>query len=108
MPPQRVVGVSETAYDPRVSNVIHIAERHRPAVTGDPERVLRLAPDLVFTPASARADVTSLLRHAGLPVYRIYTMFETLASIEAHIRLVGYLTGEDDPPTTRSAASGRA
>jgi len=30
-----------------------------------------------------------------VPVYRIYTMFPTLASIEEHIRLVGYLTGED-------------
>ena len=96
VPPQRVVGVSETAYDVGVSNVIDIVERYRPAVTGNPERVLQLGPDLVFTPASARADVTSLLRHAGLPVYRIYTMFETLASIEAHLRLVGYLTGEDD------------
>ena len=56
---------------------------------------MRLDPDLVVTPASARADVTSLLRHAGLPVYRMYTMFETLASIEEHIRLIGYLTGED-------------
>jgi iron complex transport system substrate-binding protein len=26
----------------------------------------------------------------------MYTMFETLASIEEHVRLVGYLTGEDE------------
>jgi iron complex transport system substrate-binding protein len=96
VPPARVVGVSETAYDGRVSNLLAVVERYRPAVATDPERVLRLDPDLVVAPASARAEVTSLLRHAGLPVYRIYTMFETLDSIEAHIRLVGYLTGEDD------------
>jgi len=36
-----------------------------------------------------------LLREAGVPVYRINTRFETLQSIEDHIGLVGYLTGED-------------
>jgi ABC-type Fe3+-hydroxamate transport system substrate-binding protein len=38
----------------------------------------------------------ALLRAAGIPVYRIPTMFSTLASIEAHIRLLGYLSGEDE------------
>jgi iron complex transport system substrate-binding protein len=83
------------AYDARFSNVVSLVERHRPAGSSDPERVVRLNPDLVIAPASARADVTSLLRHAKLPVYRVYTMLESLVSIEDHIRLVGYLTGED-------------
>jgi iron complex transport system substrate-binding protein len=95
VPPDRVVGVSESAYLRRLSNVYALAERYRPVVSSDVERVLRANPDLVFTPASARADMPGLLRSAAVPVYRIYTMFETLASIEAHIRLVGYLTGED-------------
>jgi iron complex transport system substrate-binding protein len=64
-------------------------------VATDVEVVLGLQPDLVFVPAEARADVPGLLRAAGVPVYRIPTMFPTLASIEEHIRLVGYLTGED-------------
>jgi len=95
VPPSRIVGVSVTAYDGRVSNVIPLVEGYRPVVSSDPEAVVRLDPDLVIAPMSARADVTSLLRHANAPVYRLYTMFGTLASIEEHIRLVGYLTGED-------------
>jgi iron complex transport system substrate-binding protein len=96
VPPERVVGVSMTAYERRVSNVFELVEQHRPVVSTDPERVLLTNPDMVFTPVSARVDATGLLRHAGLPVYRIYTMFATLATIRDHIRLVGYLTGEDD------------
>jgi iron complex transport system substrate-binding protein len=96
VPPESVVGVSETAYEPRLSNVYAHVQRHTPIVASDPERVLLANPDLVFTPQSARADIPNLLRRAGVPVYRIYTMFETLASIEDHIRLTGYLTGDDE------------
>jgi iron complex transport system substrate-binding protein len=95
VPPERVVGVSENAYRESISNVYVLAQRYQPAVALDPERVLRLEPDLVFTPAAARSDLPALLRAAQLPVYRMQTAFETLASIEAHIHLVGYLTGED-------------
>jgi iron complex transport system substrate-binding protein len=95
VPPDRVVGVSESAYQERISNVYDLARRHMPVVAIDPERVLRADPDLILMPAEARSDVPGLFRAAGVPVYRIYTMFPTLASIEAHIRLVGYLTGED-------------
>jgi iron complex transport system substrate-binding protein len=95
VPPERVVGVSISAYDRRVSNVTAFVERYRPVVSSDAEALVRLRPDLIIAPASARADAISLLRHAGLPVYRVYTMFATLAAIEDHLRLVGYLTGED-------------
>ena len=95
VPPERIVGVSESAYQDRISNVYELARRYRPVVANDPERVLRADPDLVLTPADARSDVPGLLRAAGIPLYRIYTTFQTLRSIEEHIRLVGYLTGED-------------
>lgn len=95
VPPERVVGVSEGAYEPKFSNVHELAARYRPIVTLDPEQVLRAYPDLMLTPADARSEVAGLLRAAGIPVYRIETMFPTLASLEEHIRLVGYLTGED-------------
>ena len=95
VPPERVVGVSDSVYQPRISNNLDVVRRYRPVVAGDPERVLRTDPDLVFTPAEARSDVPGLLREAGLPVYRIHTMFPTLASIEDHIRVVGDVTGED-------------
>ena len=95
VPPERVVGVSESAYQDRISNVYELARRYSPVVANDPERVLRADPDLVLTPIDARSDVPGLLRAAGIPLYRIYTTFQTLRSIEEHIRLVGYLTGED-------------
>jgi iron complex transport system substrate-binding protein len=94
-PPEHVVGVSDTAYERRISNVYEQAERFHPAIALDPERALYADPDLVFSPAGARADLPSLLRRAGLPVYRLHTMPSTLADIAAHIRLTGYLTGED-------------
>ena len=95
VPPERVVGVSESAYRQSLSNVYELARAHAPVVANDIERVLRSEPDLVFTPAEARSDIPALLRAAGVPLYRIPTMFRTLASIEEHIRLVGYLSGED-------------
>jgi iron complex transport system substrate-binding protein len=95
VPPQRVVGVSDVAYLERISNVSGLANRYRPVVALDPERVLRTEPDLVMTPAEARFDVPGLLRAAGLRVYRTQTMFATLDEVEDQIRLIGYLTGED-------------
>lgn len=95
LPPERIVGVSEGAYERRISNVLDRVHAYRPVVASDVERVLRSGPDLVFTPAEARVEIPGLLRAAGVPVYRIPTMFPTLASIEDHIRLVGYLSGED-------------
>jgi iron complex transport system substrate-binding protein len=96
VPAERIVGVSETAYDRRFSNVFEHAARYRPIVANDPERVLLANPDLVITAESVRAEVPDLLRQSGVPVYRMYTMFETLAAIEEHVRLIGYLTGEDE------------
>jgi iron complex transport system substrate-binding protein len=94
-PPERVVGVSEGAYQRRFSNVYELAERYRPVVALDPERVLRLAPDLVLTPVDARLELSALLRASGLRVHRVNTMFPTLASLETQITLVGALTGEE-------------
>ena len=95
-PPDRVAGVSEVAYEPAVSNVLAQVERHHPIVATDVERILLADPDLVFSPYAGRSDASRLLRRAGVPVYRIFTMFETLDAIEAHIRLTGYLTGQDE------------
>jgi iron complex transport system substrate-binding protein len=95
VPPERIVGVSEAAFMAGISNVYDTVTAHKPIVASDVERVLRSEPDLVFAPAEGRSDMPGLLRAAGVPVYRMPTMFHTLASIEDHIRLVGYLSGED-------------
>jgi iron complex transport system substrate-binding protein len=100
VPPERVVAVSDAAYLRSISNVYAQVQRFRPtAVTGsgqiDAERLLRAEPDLALVSSTARGDMSHVLRLAGVPTYRMFTLFTTLAQVEDHIRLVGYLTGED-------------
>jgi iron complex transport system substrate-binding protein len=96
LPPQDVVAVSESAYVEEISNVYANVQRFNPAIATDPERVVALDPDLMLISNGGRADYTSLARSSGIPVYRIQTNFETLDKIEQNIRLVGYLTGQDE------------
>ena len=94
-PPEHVIAVSETAYVPGISNVYHHVQRFRPAIATDLERVLRLSPDLLIVSNSSRADYCAIVRSAGMPIYRAFTMFTTLEELAETIRLTGYLTGED-------------
>jgi len=96
VPPERVVAVSEAAYAESYGNVYELARRYRPAIATDPERVLRLDPDLLIVSNSSRADFCAIVRSSGVPVYRAFTMFTTLKQIAETIRLTGYLTGEDE------------
>lgn len=95
VPPERVVAVSETAYQEGASNVYAQVQRFHPAIATDPERVLRLDPDLLMVSNSSRADFCALVRSAQVPIYRAFTNFTTLEQVAATIRLTGYLTGED-------------
>jgi iron complex transport system substrate-binding protein len=95
VPPERVIAVSANAYQPQFSNVYGFVERFRPAISTDPEAVVRLDPDLILVSSDGRSDYTSLLRGSGTPLYRMETTFRTLEEIEETIRLTGYLTGED-------------
>lgn len=95
VPPEHVVAVSDSAYARSYSNVYPLAEKHKPVVASDPERVLRTNPDLVLVSGSDQSNFAAVIAEAGVPVYRMYTMFTTLAQIEEHIRLAAYLTGED-------------
>jgi iron complex transport system substrate-binding protein len=96
LPPQDIVAVSESAYLEEISNVYGSVQQFKPAVATDPERVVALDPDLMLVSSNGRADYTSLARSSGVPVYRVQTKFETLDQIEQNIRLVGYLTGQDE------------
>jgi iron complex transport system substrate-binding protein len=96
LPAQDVVAVSESAYAEEISNVYRSVQQFKPAVATDPERVVALDPDLMLVSSNGRADYTSLARSSGVPVYRMETNFETLDQIEQNIRLVGYLTGQDE------------
>ena len=95
VPPEHVIAVSESAYLPSISNVYHHVQRFRPAIATDLERVLRLSPDLLIVSNSSRADYCAIVRSAGMPIYRAFTMFTTLEELAETIRLTGYLTGED-------------
>jgi iron complex transport system substrate-binding protein len=94
-PPQDVISVSESAYDRSFSNVYKFAEMYHPAITTDPEAVLKLDPDLLLISSSGRADFTDLLRKAGTPAFRMFTDFTSLDEIDRTILLTGYLTGND-------------
>jgi ABC-type Fe3+-hydroxamate transport system substrate-binding protein len=94
-PPQYVVSVSEGAYDRSFSNVYEWAEMYHPAITTDPETVLKLDPDLLLISSTGRADFTELLRTAGTPAFRMFTDFTSLEEIDRTIQLTGYLTGND-------------
>ncbi len=96
VPPQHVVAVSASAYQPAVSNISAYAEKYHPVIASDPERVLRLKPDLILVSSSARSDFTSLTRSTGVPTYRLYTNFSSLEQVAETIGLVGYLTGTED------------
>jgi iron complex transport system substrate-binding protein len=96
LPPQDVVAVSQSAYEEEISNVLQNVQTFKPTVATDVERVVALDPDLMLVSREGRADYTSLARSSGVPVYRIETSFETLNQIEQNIRLVGYMTGQDE------------
>jgi iron complex transport system substrate-binding protein len=95
VPPERVVAVSESAYLEGVSNAYPYVKRFHPTLATDPERVLRLDPDLVLVADSSRPDFCALVRDAHVPIYRVFTTFTTLQQIADTTRLTGYLTGED-------------
>jgi cobalamin transport system substrate-binding protein len=103
LPAQDVVAVSQSAYLEEISNVYQSVQQYKPAIATDPERVVALDPDLMLVSNNGRADYTSLARSSGVPVYRMETNFETLDQIEQNIRLVGYLTGQDESAAKEAA-----
>ena len=96
VPPERVVGVSESAYVRGASNLSDLIARFHPVIAADPEQILRQSPDLVLVSADSSSDLSALLSSSGIPVFRMFIDFRTLDQIEEYIRLTGYLTGEDE------------
>jgi len=95
-PPENVIAVSESAYLADISNVYPMTQKFHPVVATDVEKVVALDPDLILVSSTGRADYTSLARGTGAPVYRLETSFKTLGQVEQTIRLMGYLTGNDE------------
>ncbi len=103
VPPQTILAVSAGAYQQSSSNVYSYVGKFHPAIASDPERVLRLDPDLIFVSSTARADFISLVRNTGVPTYRMFTMFTNLDQVADGIRAVGYLTGADEAARNEEA-----
>ena len=103
VPPESIVAVSESAYSHDYGNVYLLAEKFHPPIATDPERVLKLDPDLIVVSSDGRADYTSLVRGTGVPVYRMQTTFHTLDQIEKTILLTGYITGADEAAQKEAA-----
>jgi iron complex transport system substrate-binding protein len=102
-PPQTIMAVSASAYQQSSSNVYSYVTTYHPQIASDPERVVRLDPDLIFVSSTARADFTSLVRNTGVPTYRMFTMFTNLDQVAESIRAVGYLTGADESARNEEA-----
>jgi iron complex transport system substrate-binding protein len=103
VPPQDVLAVSESAYVQDISNVYADVERFHPVIATDPEAVVALDPDLMLVSSTGRADYTILARSTGVPVYRMQAVFQNLDQVEQTIRLVGYLTGQDERASQEAA-----
>jgi len=92
--PERLVGLSALARDPKYSNVLAEATRHPAPSIESPEDMLRLKPDLIFVATYSRAESVQVLESTGAPVYRLAN-FDDLEGIMASIRGVGAAVGEE-------------
>ncbi len=95
VPPSRIAAVSPVAHDPRYSHVADLVAGMDVAVVDDGEALLRRRPDLLLVSHTARADLIALARAAGIPTFRLLTVFEDFAQITDGLATVGRLTGEE-------------
>ena len=101
VPPSRIAAVSAVAHDPRYSFVADTLAGLDVGVVDDGEALLRRRPDLLLVSHTARADLVALARAAGIPTFRLQTVFEDFDQIADGLATVGRLTGEE-------VAAGRA
>ena len=95
VPPSRIAAVSAVARDRRYSFVADAVAGMDVAVAGEPESLLRSRPDLLVVSHTARADFVALARGAGIPTFRLSTVFDDFSQIAAGLETVGRLTGEE-------------
>ena len=95
VPPARITAVSPLAHDPRYSFVAGQAGGMDIGVVDDGEALLRRRPDLLLVSHAARADLVDLARAAGIPTFRLLTVFEDFSQIAAGLETIGRLTGEE-------------
>ena len=95
VPPSRIAAVSAVAHDSRYSFVADTLAGLDVGVVDDGEALLRRRPDLLLVSHTARADLVALARAAGIPTFRLLTVFEDFDQIADGLATVGRLTGEE-------------
>ena len=93
--PARIAAVSAVAHDARYSYVADALAGMDVGVVDDGEALLRRRPDLLLVSHTARADLVALARAAGIPTFRLQTVFEDFDQIAAGLATVGRLTGQE-------------
>ena len=93
--PQRIVGFSKFALDPKFSNVVEEARKTGAPAIQNVEDILQLNPDLIFVASYSRAEIVEQLQSAGAPAFR-FANFDRLDDIKTNIRTVGYAIGEEE------------
>ena len=93
--PARIAAVSSVAHDARYSYVADTLAGMDVGVVDDGETLLRRRPDLLLVSHTARADLVTLAHAAGIPTFRLLTVFEDFDQIADALATVGRLTGEE-------------
>jgi iron complex transport system substrate-binding protein len=120
VPAERLVGVTVFVDDPSTSPVSGRAPKQAARVTGEPESLLALAPDIVFASNYTRPEAVSLLTGAGIPVVGIgslttfdavlrsvTTLGDALGEPERAGEIVAGVRARIDAVVARAASSGR-
>lgn len=93
VPASRIVGTSEFATNPALSNVVELA-RGIPILPRGPEAIIAARPDLVIVTPYTQAGQIKQLSDAGLIVI-ITSQAEKPLYFEGDLLLLGYLYGEE-------------
>lgn len=90
--PTDLVAVTHFALDPQVSNVVERARAVPSVVTGDPEQIVSLEPDVVFADPVGNPESRALLQRVGVPVLRVPAC-TSLEDVRRNLRWVGERVG---------------
>ncbi len=96
VPPERIVGVSSSAYDEEFSRLPELIAPYDPGIATDAASILALEPDLVIGTLSSSPEVVFELQTAGIPVFRLDTLVTRLDQVAENITVLGYITGRDE------------
>ena len=93
VPKKHVAMVTTYATNPAYSNIVAWAKGIPAIQNATAEQVIAVHPDLVLAASYTTKGVVSQIEQTGTPVFE-FTNFNSIASIEQNIQLVGKLVGE--------------